>query len=283
MKMNFIFGSLLLASSLCLAGCGDDNEPQIPAMGKVTAITCTETGTSNTWTMRIDYEPNADNLYKVFYSRTGNVQEEYSEVYQFAGNSATVTRFIGTDPNTDRVYTLSGSAITREEIGPMASTANNSTYTYSYIGRELTAIQQTIPESTPLPYDFKWDKTGNMIEFTYNNVTRLHFDYSGKDLHPENFPLKAAKSPDLTDKSFIDPINLLLNATSRYLPVRAEESELGVGNNVGNNRLVKSYTFQYNWVGNYVTKMTMTVKDASDATRTFVYTFAYDYTPGSGR
>lgn len=274
MKTKYVLASMLMATTLLLASCGDDDHPIIPKMKKITKIACTQEGTSASWNMDISYQ-NGD-LYRLLYSSSGMESDDtnYSELYQYSGNTITVTRFIGTVPDINRTYTCSGSVITKEEEKSDSQTEND--YVYSYRGKELISIKQTIrnslTETTTIPYAFTWETPGNMALFVYNNTTQLRFTY-GSSVHPENFPLKAMKTVDLTDKSFLDPVNLFFSATSYNLPVQAQLVEVLSGT------IQATYTFDYTTTGDYITDMTMTVTDHTHGMRTFKYTFTYGYDP----
>ncbi|WP_106827929.1 DUF5032 domain-containing protein [Parabacteroides pacaensis] len=278
MKMKYMV-AILLATTVLATSCGDDDHPYIPEKKKITGISCKQEGTDYSWDMKIKYDQDG-NLYRVTYASslakdTTVDAPDFSELYQYNGNTITVTRFIETIPDINRTYTCSGSIITREEEGTISEALSN-IYQYTYRGKELTAATQTTQTpstgTTTIPYNFTWDNNGNMTEFTYNNTTRLQFTY-GAEVHPENFPLKALKSVDLTDRRFLDPINLLYNATPRNLPVEAKIIILPAGT------ITTTYTFKYNTIGEYITGMTMSVTGPSQVTRTYTYIFTYDYDP----
>lgn len=285
--MKYVFAFLSGIVLLSATGCGDDDHPAPPKMKKVTQIGCTQTGSTYAWNMNIRYDQDG-NLYRVVYDFTpaqnaAAVAENYSELYQYNGNDITVTRFIETIPDINRTYSCSGSAdnrvVNREEEGRISDGVTN-TYQYTYRGRTLVSIAQSLKNqvtgTTVIPYVFTWSGQGDMTEFTYNNTTKLQFTY-GTQLHPENFPLRAMKSTDLTHRSFVDPVNLLFNANSRYLPTQAREVDVLSG------AAKATYAFTYSTIGDYVTGMTMTVSADGDQTRTYTYTFAYDYDPNTNR
>lgn len=275
MKTKYLLASMLMATTLLLASCGDDGHPVIPKMKKITKIACAQEGTPFSWNMDISYNQDGD-LYRLLYSSTGTDSDDanYSELYQYSGNAITVTRFIGTVPDINRTYTRSGDVITKEKEMSGSQTEND--YVYSYRGRELASIKQTTrsPQTgtTTIPYAFTWENPGNMTLFVYNNTTQLKLTY-GSLVHPENYPLKAMKTVDLTDKSFLDPVNLLFSATSYYLPEQAQLVEVLSGS------IQATYTFDYQTTGDYITDMTMTVSDQTHGMRTFKYTFTYGYDP----
>lgn len=276
MKTKHVWSALLLAAVIGLPACGSDDEPVEPELTKITGIECREEGTSNSWKMKIEYEATRDNLYKTtFRSVTDGVEKSYSDLYQYNNNTITVTRFVGTDPDINRTYICSGDVIVEEQTNSGNSSVTGSGYAYKYVGRELTLMTQTIQGIPPVVFNYTWDATGNMTELVYSN-NKVRFVYDNLTEQPANFPFKAMKSADLTDKSLLDPVNLLFSATSRYLPVSAEEIEVGIGEQVGNNKTVKRYSFVYSHVGKYITRMVLTVNNGTDAARTYIYTFAYD-------
>lgn len=282
MKLKYVFAFLSGIVLLSATGCGDDDHPATPKMKKVTRISCTQDGSTYAWNMDIRYDQDG-NLYRIVYDFTpaqgaGNEAENYSELYQYNNRDITVTRFIETIPDINRTYTCSGSVVTREEEGRISDGVTN-TYQYTYRGKNLVSIAQSLKNpsigTTVVPYVFTWSAQGDMTEFTYNNTTKLQFTYRTQ-LHPENFPLRAMKSIDLTDRSFVDPVNLLFNANSRYLPVQAVEVDALSG------VTTLIYTFTYTTIGDYVTGMTMTVADpGGNHSRTYTYTFAYEYDPNT--
>lgn len=273
MRMKYVFATMLVATTLLFTNCGDDDHPVIPKMKKITRIACTQEGTSASWNMDISYNQDGD-LYRILYSSAGMDEKDYSELYQYSGNTITETRFVGTVPDINRTYTYSGSVVTAEEEMADLQTVNE--YKYTYQGKELTSIVQTTENKetgvTTIPYKFNWENIGNMTLFVYNNTTQLKFTY-GSMIHPENFPLKAMKTVDLTDKRFLDPVNLLFNATSYYLPEKAQLVEAPTAT------IQTIYTFEYETTGDYVTAMTMTVTDQAHGLRTYKYTFSYGYDP----
>lgn len=198
-------------------------------------------------------------------------------MYLYNNNAITVTRFVGTDPDIHRTYVCSGDVITKEQTGP-GNPAAGSEYSYQYVGRELTSMTQTVQGIPPVVFNYTWNATGNMTELVYSH-NKVRFVYDDTNEQPANFPFKAMKSADLTDKSLLDPVNLLFSATSRYLPVSAEEIEVGIGEQAGNNKTVKTYSFVYSRLGKYITGMVLTVKNGNAAAQKYVYSFAYNYTP----
>lgn len=276
MKIKHVWNAFLLAVILGLSACGSDDDPVEPELTKITGIECREEGTSNSWKMKIEYDSTNDNLYKTtFNSVTDGVEKSYSELYAYNNNTITVTRFVGTDPDINRTYVCSGDVIVEERTNSGNSSTGGSGYTYKYLGRELTSMTQTIQGIPPVVFNYTWDATGNMTELVYSN-NKVRFVYDDLTEQPANFPFKAMKSADLTDKSLLEPVNLLFSATSRYLPGSAEEIEVGIGEQVGNNKTVKTYSFVYSRVGKYVTRMVLTVKNEAGAVRRYVYSFAYD-------
>lgn len=279
MTLKHVWSAFLCAAVLGLPACGNDDDRIEPELMKITRIECREEGSSNSWSMQIEYEAARDNLYKTtFKSVIDGVEKSYSDLYVYNNNTITVTRIVGTDPDINRTYVCSGDVITREQTGSGSSSAAGSEYSYQYVGRELTSMTQTIQGIPPVVFNYTWDATGNMTELVYGN-NKVRFVYNNVTEQPANFPFKAMKSADLTDKSLLDPVNLLFSATSRYLPGSAEEIEVGIGEQVGNNKVVKTYSFVYNRLGKYITGMTLTVKNGSGTAETYIYSFMYDYTP----
>lgn len=285
MKMKYVFASLLGSLLLAATGCGDDDHPVVPKMKKVTQIGCRLEGSVKAWDMNIRYDQDG-NLYRVVYNstpaeNTPSESENFSELYQYNDNnrSITVTRFVETIPDINRTYTCSGQVVSREEEGRI-SDGVTSTYQYTYRGKTLVSIEQELKNSvtgaTKIPYAFNWSAQGDMTEMTYNNTTKLQFVY-GTLLHPDNFPLRAMKSTDLTERSFVDPVNLLFNANSRYLPIQVKEMDVLTGTTKA------TYTFTYDTVADYVTGMTMTVAKAQQTEQTYTYTFTYNYDPNTAQ
>lgn len=76
MKIKYVWSALLLAAVLGLPACGSDDNPVEPELMKITGIECREEGTSNSWSMKIEYEATRDNLYKTtFESVTDGVKK----------------------------------------------------------------------------------------------------------------------------------------------------------------------------------------------------------------
>lgn len=279
MKMNNILGSLLLTAIL-FAGCSDDEKPSVPKLKKITQITCTqEDGTSILWNMNISYTQDGD-LYKVVFLSQDKVNipevPSYTDLYQYKSGSISVIRTVGTDAGWYKEYTRSGNVISAET--EYLANGDNS-YAYAYKSSYLREMSRRIVDlNVIIPYAYIWEN-GNLKNFTYNNVTRLNFEYDNTVINPQpsNFPLRAVKSVNVLDQDFLDPINLMFNANNRLLPKSATEVD------ILSNKTVAEYTFGYDNIGEYITSMSIKVvyNNGDKIPVTYNYSFTYNFDPNN--
>lgn len=281
MRINYLLGGLLLAAiPFIFTGCGDDEKPRIPKLKKITQITCTqEDGTSTLWNMNISYTKEG-NLEKVVYQSQDKVTipevPAYTDLYQYKSGSISVIRTVGSDAGWYKEYTRSGDVITAEtELLPLG----DNIYRYAYKNSYLREMSRTIVNSNvTIPYVYTWEN-GNLKDFTYNNITRLNFEYDNIVIIPQpyNFPLRAIKSVNVLDKNFLDPVNLMFNVNNHSLPKSATEVD------VLTNKTIAEYTFDYGTIGEYITSMSIAViYNSGDKTpATYKYSFTYNFDPNN--
>lgn len=279
MKMNNILGSLLLTAIL-FTGCSDDEKPSIPKLKKITQITCTqEDGTSILWNMNISYTQDGD-LYKVVFLSQDKVNipevPSYTDLYQYKSGSISVIRTVGADAGWYKEYTRNGNVISAET--EYLANGDNS-YVYAYKNSYLREMSRKIVDlNVTIPYAYIWEN-GNLKNFTYNNVTRLNFEYDNTVINPQpsNFPFRAIKSVNVLDQDFLDPINLMFNANNRLLPKSATEVD------ILSNKTVAEYIFDYDNIGEYITSMSIKVvyNNGDKIPVTYNYSFTYNFDPNN--
>lgn len=273
---------LLLVGAASLTACGDDDDPVIPELNKLTKVSCYKNGdTSPLFTAEIDY------------TTTGSIQSMHisgdKELRFFFSDGKFLVMDIASGTEVEE-YTLSGSVITAKKVSKKNAYASNEVYvsdeyTYRYTGSNLiqTSWLTRWPKKDGQGYESEgyddYDKftwvNGNVATFT-RNQDRMEYEYSVAE-NPKNFPLRVIGSFAPVGFDAVTPLNLLYGAQNRNLPTRAYTYTIP---NPG--QVKAEYRYTYTTVGDYITGMTIDENNSlasgnEGGANTYKYTFEYNY------
>lgn len=284
MKDSILF-CLCLCALLGFAACGDDEIP-VPALNRLTRVTCCEAGADNpVFSAAITYNDPDGKISGI--QVTGEGSGEW--MFMYADGKLLVTSVQSTSILTE--YGLSGEVIVSRKISrenPQVSHAMyvSDEFSYHYSGSKLayTSWVTTWPVSgggyesrTYAEYErYTWDNNNVVLFVQSQDAREMRYEY-GVQSRPSNFPLRVVGSYNPVGFEVVSPLNLLYGQASQTLPVRAYTYAVP---NVS--QVLEEYTYGYVFTGDYITQMTIEQKNYSSAgelegTKRYVYTFEYNY------
>lgn len=275
---------LLLIGAASLAACGDDDDPVVPELNKLTKVSCyKDGGLSPLFTVEVNYASDG---------KISNMRFSGDKEWRlFSSDNKYLMIDISTGDELEE-YILSGNVITAKEVSKKNSYASNEVYVsdeykYSYSGTNLALTSWTArwPKESGTGYEvrnypeyekYRWEN-GNVVLYAQSQDSReMRYEYSATE-NPKNFPLRVIGSFSPVGFEAVSPLNLLYGAQNRNLPVRAYTYT------VPNQSTVNAeYKYTYTTVGNYITAMTIEeynhLADGDEGgMNTYKYAFEYNY------
>ena len=274
MKKSLI---LLLIGCLGLSACGDDDDPVMPALNKLTKITCYK-----------DSETNPLFSAEIHYNTEGkisnmNLSGEKKLLFIYTDGRFTVTDV--NSGNATAEYALSGNVITsmkvQKENEALSQTYVSEEYTYRYTGSELslTSLKMRWPKEKESGYEerfydryerYTWKDRNVVLYAQALDDREMCYEYS-LDPCPKNFPLRTIGSFKPVGFEAVSPLNFLYGSSNKNLPSRAFTYRIP---NVSD--IAAEYTYTYHQVGDYITGMTIKEEENGQQT-TYNYSFEYNY------
>lgn len=275
---------MLMGLAVVFSSCGDDDEPYVKPLNKLTKITCVLNEQTPLYTAVIAYTPEGE---------ISSIQMGAGETWQFVRVQNTLN-VIG-DPSVVRTdYTFSGNLIVNKSIwlknqyDPNAEYTSD-TYSYRYAQNRLayTDLKMKWPEaggkeysemSYPQDEKYGWE-SGNMVSFTKDKRV-MAYQYEGSMVRPVNFPFFACGTFDPTQFASFSPLNFSMGTLSRDMPTSAYSYSIPDSN-------VKQveYTFEYTAsLSDYLTGMIIREvrhEEGGDVKNVYTYTFEYNFEPAS--
>lgn len=281
----------LLGAMAVLTACGDDDEPYIPELNKLTNVTCTKNGVTF-FQADITYDEN-QRINRIVLNQEGT---QFVDNYIFVDNTLSVsgTQVAADDLTTSFIhtrYTLSGNTITQKEEMAENPYANNAVYTktsssFLYNGNALSSVSQVIRSPLETGSDYQtWDvgevaryvwENGNVVYYDYLPEREMAYEYDTQ-LHPANFPFRVIDTFQPVGFEVVSPLNLMYGAMNSNLPSRAYWYAIASATVVQ-----ATYTFRYTFLGDYITGMTVEEQlyptdGTAGETNTYMYTFTYNF------
>lgn len=260
-----------------LTACGDDDDPVVPELNKLTRVSCYKGGASTPlFTADINYTSDG---------RISNIDLGADRLLFIYSDG----KFSITGVNTGETieeYTLSGSVITGKRISQENPYASNEVYVsdeyvYRYSGSDWaqTSWVARWPKASGGGYEersypeyerYTWEN-GNVVLYAQSQDSReMRYEYGATEA-PGNFPLRVIGSFSPTGFEAVTPLNLLYGARNRNLPVRAYTYAVPDPGEVK-----AAYTYAYTTVGDYITGMTITESDEGGES-SYRYAFEYNF------
>ena len=267
---------LLLIGAASLTACGDDDDPVVPELNKLTKVSCYKDGASSPlFTADINYM-NDGKISSISFHGD-------KEFRLFSSDNKYLMIDISTGDELGE-YILSGNVITAKNVLRKNSYASNEVYVsdeykYGYSGSNLvlTSWVARWPKEDGQGYEsedyreydkFYWEN-GNVVTFS-RNQDRMEYEYSTVE-RPENYPLRVIGSFSPVGFESVTPLNLLYGIQNRNLPIRAYTYT------IPNQSEVKAeYKYTYTTVGDYIMCMTIDENDGGTAS-SYKYTFEYNF------
>ncbi|WP_455623290.1 DUF5032 domain-containing protein [Parabacteroides sp.] len=267
---------LLLIGAVSLTACGDDDDPVVPELNKLTKVSCYKDGSSSPlFTADVNYTADG---------KISGIRFSGDKEWRLVSSD---NKYLMIDLSTGNElgeYVLSGNVITAKNVLKKNSYASNEVYVsdeykYVYSGSNLTLTSWLVrwpnkdgkgyKSESYNEYDrFYWEN-GNVVTFT-RNQDQMEYEYSVAEM-PANFPLRVIGSFAPVGFEAVSPLNLLYGARNRNLPTRAYTYT------IPNQSEVKAeYKYTYTTVGDYITGMTIDENDGGTE-NAYKYTFEYDF------
>lgn len=287
------FLSMLLIA-VGFASCGEDDEPYVPELNKLTNVTCMKDG-KVFFNADITYDQD-EQINRIMLNTEGI---RFTDNYIVVGNTISVSgvKMINgsvTDPFVHTVYTLGGNMIAAKEEKSENKNMGNAVYTavenrYTYNSNWLKSVSQVIqwPNDNGSGYQmremgevdrYSWED-GNVVHYAYLPQKEITYEYNAQ-LRPENFPFRVVNSLQPVGFDVVSPVNLLYGKMNRNLPTRAYWYNVSEAADI-----CAEYTFRYTLTGDYITGMTVEekinpVNGATSGKHTYEYTFTYNFVAG---
>lgn len=277
---------LMAIVTVGFSSCGDDDEPEVPKLRRLTKVTCTKNGSAFF---------SAD----ITYDQTGNISriitDKYTDNYIYVGNTISVNgvKTDGSNPSGNSfihtVFTLDGDVISKREEKAENKYANNEVYTselyaFGYSRYQLETASQTIqwPKTDGKGYENQYlDKAIRYVWENRNVISYRHFLEEMKyeyttELRPENFPFRVINTLQPTTFEVMSPLNFKYSKMNYNLVHRAYWYSLNDPLSI-----CAEYSFNYITTSEYITGMTVKEKiNAVNGTQaeenTYEYTFLYN-------
>lgn len=269
---------LLLIGMVGLTACGDDDDPNIPELNKLTKISCYKDGaTTPLFVTDITYttEGKISNM---------NFSGDRKLLFIYSDGKFTVTD-LGSGTTTAE-YALSGNVITgmkRQKVNELVSNEVyvSDEYVYRYSGSNLsmTSWKTRWPKEVGTGYEerdypeyekYTWENKNVVLYAKSLDDREMRYEYSVEET-PKNFPLRTVGSFSPVGFDPVSPLNTMYGNRNRNLMARAYTYQ------IPNQKDVKSeYIYTYKRVGDYITGMTIEEKTES-ASSTYDYVFEYNY------
>lgn len=274
---------LLLIGAAGLTACGDDDDPVVPELNKLTKVSCYKNGDTNPlFTADVDYSTDG-NVYIINVSSMDFSGDKKLRIFYSDNKFIVLDILTGAEMEE---YILSGNVITGKMVSKKNAYASNEVYvsdeyTYRYSGSNLILTSwitrwpkeqgQGYESATYNEYDkFSWEN-GNIVSFS-RNQDRMEYEYGATE-NPKNFPLRVIGSFAPVGFEAVTPLNLLYGAQNRNLPVRAYTYTIP-----NQSQVHAEYKYTYTTVGDYITAMTIDENNSLDGgVNTYKYTFEYNY------
>ena len=268
---------LLLIGAASLTACGDDDDPVVPELNKLTKVSCYKDGASSPlFTADINYTSDG---------KISNINLGVDKLlFIYSDGKFSVTGIHSGEVIEE--YTLRGNVITSKKISQENPYASNEIYvsdeySYRYSGSNwvLTSWNARWPKEFGTGYEersypeyekYTWEN-GNVVLYAQSLDSReMRYEYSVAEA-PKNFPLRVIGSFSPVGFESVTPLNLLYGIQNRNLPIRAYTYT------IPNQSEVKAeYKYTYTTVGDYITGMTIDENDGGTAS-SYKYTFEYNF------